>query len=276
MATTRKPVKKTIASTWPFTVELIPLKDMFVDLTYQRPPQETFVQSIIENFDEILVGTLDVAERGSTYAILDGAQRFEALRKYKTNVWCSVYKGMDIKDEAMFFYRKNRNRRGVHPYYQIRALIVTGDKTAISINRIVESEGYKLEVGGIPDNYITAIRAVEDVYAMSSLHRKESLSPAIHVMRQCFYGRKSGKEGELIKGLGKFFQPFADAEIDLPWLMDLLASQNPQVLIGRAADKAQVSRHPRAYHLAKDIVEIYNRGRKAGYRLYPSYIQGNS
>jgi hypothetical protein len=264
-------------NTWPFTVELLNLKDLMVDQTYQRPPQETFVQSIVDNFDEILVGTLDVAERkDGTHAILDGAQRFEALQKFKANVWCSVYKGMSIKDEAQFFYRKNRNRRGVHPFYQLRALIVTGDKTAIAINRIVESEGYKLEVGGVPDHIITAIRAVEDCYAMNSLQRKESLSPTLHVMRQCFYGRKSGKEGELIKGLGKFFQPFGDNEIDMDWLIDVLAGQNPQTLIGRATDKAQTSRHPRAYWLAKDIVEIYNRGRKAGYRLYPSYIVGNS
>jgi len=268
--TTRSRIK----NDWPFTVELILLKSMFVDQTYQRPPQETFVQSIIETFDEILVGTLDVAERrNGTYAILDGAQRFEAVQKFKTNVWCSVYRGMNIKDEAMFFYRKNRNRRGVHPFYQFRALLVTGDKQALAIDRIVKSEGYKLEVAGIPDDNLTAIRAVEECYEMTSLQRKESLSPTLHVMRQCYFGRKSGKEGELIKGLGKFFQSFSDDEIDMPWLIDILAGQNPQALLGRAADEAQNSRNPRSYHMAKDIVTIYNRGRKAGQRLYPSYVQ---
>ena len=265
-----------VKNTWPFTVELIPLNDLIVDLTYQRPPQEVFVEQIIQNFDEILVGTLDVAERADgTHAILDGAQRFEALQKFKVNVWCSIYKDMTLKDEAMFFYRKNRNRRGVHPFYQFRALMVTGDKRAIAIDRIVKSEGYKLEIGSVPDDVITAIRAVEDAYDMSSLARKESLSPTLHVMRQCFFGRKSGKEGELIKGLGKFFQSFSEEEIDYNWLIDILAGQNPQALIGRASDAAQVGRHPRAYHMAKDIVNIYNRGRKSGYRLYPSYIEGN-
>jgi len=262
---------------WPYAVECLTLKELFVDTSYQRPPQENFVQSIIAEFDEILVGALDVSERkDGRYAILDGAQRFEALKKFKKSVWCSIYTGMTLKDEAMFFYRKNRNRRGVHPYYQIRALMVTGDKRANAINRIVESEGYKLEISGIPDDHLTAIRAVEDCYDMNSLQRKESLSATLHIMRGCFYGRKSGKEGELIRGLGKFFQPFADEEIDMAWLFDVLAGQNPQTLIGRASDKATNSRHPRAYHMAVDIVNIYNRGRKAGNRLYPSYIVGSS
>lgn len=265
------------ANEWDYTVGILSLKDLIVDQTYQRPPQEAFVEQMIAEFDDILVGVLDVSERkDGTHAILDGAQRFEALKKYKSTVWCSIYTGMSIKDEAMFFYRKNRNRRSVHPFYQIRALMVTGDRTAIAINRIVESEGYKLAVGGIPDDAITAIRAVEDAYSMNSLQRKESLSPTMHVLRQCFFGRKSGKEGELIRGLGKFFQPFADDEIDMPWLIDVLSGQNPQVLIGRAADKAAVGRQPRAYHLAVDIVNIYNRGRKGGHRLYPSYIVGNA
>ena len=269
--------KTKIKDGWPFTVELLQLKNLMVDLTYQRPPQENFVQQIVENFDEILVGTLDVAEReDGTHAILDGAQRFEALKKFKTNVWCSVYTDMDITDEAMFFYKKNRNRRSVHPFYQFRALMVTGDKKSIAINRIVKSEGYQLGIGGIPDDTITAIRAVEDCYEMRSLQRKESLSATMHILRQCYFGRKSGKEGELIRGLGKFFQPFGEDEIDTDWLIDCLSGQNPQVLLGRAADKAQVGRQPRAYHLAVDIVNTYNRGRKVGYRLYPSMIVGNA
>lgn len=268
--------KEALRTEWPFAVELLNLDDLTVDLRYQRPPQEVFVEKLIAEFDETLVGVLDVAERkNGTHAILDGAQRYQALLKHKQGAWCAVYQGMTLADEAQFFYSKNRNRRSVHPFYQFRALMVTGHKQSIAINRIVEAEGYKLGIGQHQDDMLQAVRAVEDAYAMSSLARKESLSPALRILRACFYGRKAGKEGELIRGLGKFFQPFEDDIIDLPWLVDQLAGQNPQTLLGRAADKAAVAspRHSRAHWMAKDIVEIYNRGKKAGHRLFPSYIE---
>jgi len=262
---------------WPFAVELLPLADLLVDHKYQRPPQQAFVDKLISEFDETLVGILDVAHRGNgTHAILDGAQRYQALLKFKQTAWCAVYKGMSLAEEAMFFYRKNRNRRSVHPFYQFRALMVTGDKQSLAINKIVEDTGYKLGIAARQDDTITAIRASEDAYSMSSLFRDESLSPSLRIMRASFYGRKGGKEGEIIRGLGKFFQNFEDDAIDYPWLIEQLAGQNPQTLLGRADDKAATARpiQPRAYWMAKDIVEIYNRGQKKGNRLFPSYIQG--
>src|SRR5262252_750846 len=137
---------------WPFAVELLPLADLLVDHKYQRPPQQAFVDKLISEFDETLVGILDVAHRGNgTHAILDGAQRYQALLKFKQTAWCAVYKGMSLAEEAMFFYRKNRNRRSVHPFYQFRALMVTGDKQSLAINKIVEDTGYKLGIAARQD-----------------------------------------------------------------------------------------------------------------------------
>jgi len=262
---------------WPFSVELLPLKDLVVDQRYQRPPQTTFVEKLIREFDQTLVGILDVAHRGNgSHAILDGAQRYQALLKFKQTAWCAVYKGMNLAEEAMFFYNKNRNRRSVHPYYQFRALMVTGDKQSLAISKIVENAGYKLGTAARQDDIITAIRASEDAYGMSSLFRDESLSPSLRVMRAAFYGRKAGKEGEIIRGLGKFFQNFEDNAIDYQWLIEGLAGQSPQTLLGRADDKAATARpfQSRAYWMARDIVDIYNRGLTKGSRLFPRYIQG--
>jgi Family of unknown function (DUF6551) len=260
---------------WPFRVELLPLDRLMVDLRYQRPPQEVFVARLIEQFDETLVGVLDIsARKNGADAILDGAQRYQALMKHKTTAWCAIYENMSLADEALFFYNKNKNRRSVHPYYQFRALLVTGDKAMEDIDRIVKSENYKLGIGAREDHVITAIRATEDAYKMSSLARPESLSPALRVMRAAFFGRKGGKEGEIIRGFGKFFQNFEDDMIDLPWLVDKMAGQNPLTLLGRADDKASTTRFNRAYWFAKDVVDIYNRGKRAGHRLSPRMITG--
>lgn len=253
---------------WPYNVILIALKDLTIDLRYQRPPQVVFVEKLIREFDETLVGVLDVSERkDGKHAILDGAQRYQALLKFKSTVWCAVYSGMSIAEEAMFFYNKNRNRRNVHPFYQIRALIAAGDKRSIEINRIVTDAGFKLGIGAAQDDMLQAIRGVEDAFNMSSLARKESLSPTLKIMRTAFLGRKGGKEGELLRGFGKFFQAYEDELLDWEWLIEKMSEQNPTTMLGRAYDKATNSREPRSFWLARDVAEMYNRGKPRGQRL---------
>jgi hypothetical protein len=250
---------------WPFIVEQADLSELFADIRYQRPPQELFIDKMVNSFDETLVGVLDVSERrNGMYAILDGLQRFEAMKKVgKTTCFVAVYEGMRLAEEAMFFYRKNKDRRTVHPFYSFRARMVAGDQKAREINRIVESEGYKLDVGAVPPDNLTAIRAVEEAYSFESAARTESLSVSLNMLRKTFYGRKGGKDGELIRGLGRFFQPFYDEEIDMAWLEDRLASQNPRTILGRAADAWFAGTH-HSNPVADEIVKLYNRGRKNG------------
>jgi hypothetical protein len=253
---------------WPFTVELAEVGHLFADHRYQRPPQAPFIDKMVNSFDETLVGVLDVSYRprnsSRIYAILDGLQRFEAIKKVgKTTAYVAVYEGMSVADEAMFFYRKNKDRRSVHPFYSFRARMVAGDEKAIDINRIVESEGYKLEVGAIPPDNLTAIRAVEEAYSYSSTARNESLSATLNTLRRSFYDRQGGKDGELIRGLGRFFQPFYAEEIDLPWLEDRLANENPRTILGRARDNYHAGQY-RSNPVAEEIIKVYNRGRKNG------------
>jgi hypothetical protein len=261
MPTVSSPVRD-----WPFIVELAELNWLFVDSRYQRPPQEPFVEKLANAFDETLVGVLDVSHREGEdrYAILDGCQRYSAMLKVaKTTAYVAVYEGMSLKDEALFFYRKNKDRRSVHPFYSFRARMVAGDTKARRIWRIVDSAGYKLDIGALPADHLTAIRAVEEAYSFESAARKESLTPTLQTMREAFYERQGGKDGEIIRGLGRFFQPFYTEEIDLPWLIDRLASENPRTIIGRARDNYYRGAY-RSNPVAEEIVRLYNRGRKNG------------
>jgi len=250
---------------WPYTVELVGVDQLFADTRYQRPPQTVFIEKMVNSFDDTLVGVLDVASReDGMYAILDGLQRYEAMKLVgKTTAYVAVYGVMTLAEEAMFFYRKNKDRRSVHPYYSFRARMVAGDEKAIDINRIVESEGYRLEVGAIPPQNLTAIRAVEEAYSFQSAARSESLSATLNMLRRSFYGRQGGKEGELIRGLGRFFQPFYTEEIDLEWLEDRLSSENPRTIIGRGRDAWLAGTH-HSNPVADELIKLYNRGRKNG------------
>lgn len=260
--------KKLWAEQWPFTVELHPLTDIFSDERYQRPPQETFVDKLVNAWDDTLVGVIDVSLRhDGRLAVLDGLQRLTGMKKVnKKACWCAVYENMTIKDEALFFYRKNKDRRSVHPFYSFRARMVAGDVKAKDINTIVEHWGFKLEVGA-RDNVITAIAAVEEAYSWQSAARTESLSPALRSIRTAFDVRHGSKEGDMIRGLGRLFQPFKDDEIDLELLHDIMGEIGPRTILGKARDYIQMNPGARMSVgdvLARDIIRVYNRRKKSG------------
>ncbi len=95
---------------WPFTVELLSLDWLFADERYQRELIPAFVQAKAARFDPTLVGVLDVSERDETsFALLDGLQRSGMCAEVdKQAVWCAVYRGMTLADEARHFADKNK------------------------------------------------------------------------------------------------------------------------------------------------------------------------
>lgn len=268
---TRAQADDVLAAEWPFTIEIVPIGDLFADLAYQRPPQDAFIERIASQFDAALVGTLDVAIRPKgKYAILDGHQRTEIMRKVGLHgAWCAVYPPMTVKEEATFFYRKNKDRRGVHPFYSLRARAVAGDKTARGIFRIVEASDFRMSAGGKSrtiaggsgHSVIVAIAALEDAYTWGSTVRPETLSITLHTIRQAFWRRDQATESEVIRGVARFWQPFYEEEVNKRILYDVLKVEGPLGYIGRAREKkgTTMRSYTQADIISREIVADYNR-----------------
>lgn len=256
---------------WPFTVKLINLANLFADESYQRPVDDSFVRKLVLTFDERRVGTIDISDRGDNqYAIIDGLQRVSAMKLVgKTACYCSIYEGLTIPEEAALFYHKNRDRKYVHPYYHYRARVVAGDPTAIEIEKIVRANGFAMAVGAAKpgtstENNLAGIRAIEDIYSYTSEHREEALSPTLALVRRCWAGREGATQAPLLKGLGRIFRTFADADIQSAHWEELLTALGPMLVLGRARDIQK-----QALHVACSIalVSIHNQGLPRGQRL---------
>lgn len=224
---------------WPFTIELIPVEKLFADDDYQRPIDEVWVRSMLIGFDERLVGSLDVSTRkNGRYAIMDGRQRFTTLAQIgKKTCYCAVYTGMTVGDEANFFFRKNSATKKMHTYYEFRARLLSGDATSKMIDEIVVNAGYTL--GASPDvDTISAIRAVESIYDFPTTTSSfgNALAPALATMRKCWYGRASGLDGTLMRGLGRFYSLYGAEELQMRHFEEQLTALGPVLVLGRARD----------------------------------------
>ena len=252
---------------WPFEVGLVPLRDMVVDDTYQRPPHHEFIAHGASTFDETLVGTVDVSVRtNGVYAILDGQQRyFMMLQVGKTACYAAMYKGMTIADEAGFFFRKNKDRKQMKPYYSFRAKMIAGDEDALEITRLVEDQGFVLGPISNEESVIGAIRAVELTYSFSADHRAECLSPTLRTIRESFKGRKGMFDAWVIQGLGRFWQAYTDDEVNDERLAQGLKDIGPQNLIGAARDsmvgkpRSAVGGISMSIAVAQQAVQLHNK-----------------
>lgn len=253
---------------WPFNVGLVYLADMLVDDEYQRPPALQFIAEGAATFDETLVGCLDVNERkNGSLAILDGQQRYRMMAIVgKTTCYASIYNGMTLADEAGFFYRKNKDRRNMSPYYGFRARTVAGDPEAIEIRMAVEAQGFVLSSSSNDREAIGAIRAVETVWTYSSQYREEALTPTLMTLRDSVMGRKDSLSSWLIMGIGRFWQSYADEEVERDKLSGVILPLGPTSLLGMARDRQAVtsasSGRPKSsmpWTIARLLAEEYNR-----------------
>lgn len=259
---------------WPFEVGLVYVRDLLVDDTYQRPPHHRFISEMAANFDPTLVGTIDVnARKGGVFAVLDGQQRLGAMTQVgKTACYCSIYTGMSIQDEAGFFFRKNRDRKSMKVYYAFRARTIAGDAEAIAIRDTVEAQGFTLGESSNERDVIGAIRAIEIAYSYSSPHRDESLTPALVTIHKSVFGRKGSLDAWLIQGLGRFWQNYADSEVDQKIVQETLSELGPTNFLGRVREKQVTSSTggvrgvSQPWVAARVLVDEYNRRKRKGAR----------
>lgn len=225
---------------WPFRVELLPLDALLIDRdSYQRPVSWSFVRREASRFDPSLVGTIDVSQRSpSTFAVLDGQQRSEIVRLVgKSSIWASIYVGLDLQSEALFFLRKNRDRKTMHPYYTFRAQLTSGDEETVAQNTIVEKHGYKLAIAAPTsdrtDN-IAAIAAIKVAYGRKLPDGSDTLDPTLEILRSSTYGRQGGQDAILIRGVSSTLVERPDADREL--LARILREIGPELVLGRARD----------------------------------------
>lgn len=258
---------------WPFRIELLPIDDnLIVDDKYQRPVDKAFVRRITLAFDERLVGAIDVSSRGrGKYAIIDGQQRkTAALSAGKTTIFCAIYTGMTLAEEAQMFFHKNRDRKAMHPFYHYRARLVAGDSVISEVDRIIAKTGWKVGFSSLVPNTITAVVSVEEAFALASDVREECLTPTLEILAKLWKGRTADRDARLIRGFARFFRVYSDQEIQWRHWEESLAAQGPMLVLGRATDMQMATRssgqrgavgsHSAGQGVAHALLQIHNTG----------------
>lgn len=221
-----------MSANWPYRFELLDVRSLFVDESYQRP-LTSFAARIKQRFDPALVGTLVVSAReDGSFALVDGQTRaaaITALTETDTGVSgqvpCLVYEGLTRAQEADLFARLQSERRGMASYHRFRAALVAGDAEALDIERIATDAGYAIGVGSKVN--LSAVAALEKVYRRSP----DTLRRVLAILRAAWSDRHM-PNGETLRGLGYLL---AYNKIDDRRLAVQLAAVTPEELKRRAS-----------------------------------------
>jgi hypothetical protein len=150
---TDKPIDKVARYKWsmvdsPGTFEMIPKDELEVDLDYQREGTAQKIRNITAEWSWLACGVLLVARRpdGRKF-VYDGGHRTHAARNRSDirELPCLVFDTEDIAEEAMGFLRANTFRKPVNAVDKFRAQLMTGDPTALLVDRLIREHGLRVK-----------------------------------------------------------------------------------------------------------------------------------
>lgn len=252
------------------TTAWLPLNELIVDTTIQRPLDERRVERMAEALDLSLLGVIEVSARAQGYHILDGQHRVAALRQagfHTELVECKVHNGLDQAQEARRFNGLN-TFTSPRPFDRFKVRVKAQDPVAVGVDRILMEFGWRL-MAGDSDGCFSAVVAAERVYTGHGLTEKErgpeNLRAALGTVTEAWGRKPINANGFIIGGLGLFFGRYG-SEVDKPALVKRLAQfpGGADNYIGKARGIRDFRGGTMPRCIAELTTDLYNKRRSSG------------
>lgn len=123
----------------PGTLLMLDKKSLVVNHEYQRTENESKVLALASSWSWVACGAIIVAERDNQYFVIDGQHRVMAAKRRSdiSKLPCIVFYVLDISTEASGFIAANTFRKPVSAVDKFKALVVSGDETAIAVDSVI-------------------------------------------------------------------------------------------------------------------------------------------
>lgn len=145
----------------------IKVKDLVLDMRYQRQPNDAKVSKIARSFNKDALGVIVCSIReDNVIAIIDGGHRVAAmnmLNMHESNVDALVYFGLTVEQEAEIYTLMNENRTKPKTSDIFRAQVVSNDPKAVGLDSLLKA--LELTPAVRPGNgFIRGIGTVKTIY----------------------------------------------------------------------------------------------------------------
>ena len=249
--------------------ELIPIKMLVSNQTYQRPISSAHVGRTAQNFNIYQINPVKVSRRDGTNYVFDGQHTIETVAtasgSRETPVWCMIYDDLEYEQEADIFANQKKHTRPLKSIEIFNAHIEAENDVQLTIKSIVESYNLSISSRKVP-GHISAVSALEYIFDKYGYH---VLDRSLFLLVSTWEGEIDSLSCNMLKGIAKLIVAYGDSLNDEQFV-DRLSKVSVREIIRTAKD-----RHAGTQGYAEAMLLQYNKRLKYPLR-WNSLHGGNS
>ena len=245
--------------------ELIPIKSLVSNQTYQRSLSKAHISRTAENFERDQINPVKGSRRNGINYVFNGQHTIEIVAAVSgsrdTPVWCMVYDDMDYTTEADVFANQQKYIKALVPYEIFIANLEAGNEEQLTIKALVESYGLTISHARTP-GCICAISTLEYIYKKYGFH---TLDRTLRLCVGTWEGEPNSLTSNMLKGIARLIVAYGDS------LRDDLFKEKVGYYSSKDIGRTAKERKAGALGYAEAMLLAYNRKTKFGLkwsRLY--------
>lgn len=215
--------------------ELIPIKMLVSNQTYQRPISSAHVGRTAQNFNIYQINPVKVSRRDGTNYVFDGQHTIETVAtasgSRETPVWCMIYDDLEYEQEADIFANQKKHTRPLKSIEIFNAHIEAENDVQLTIKSIVESYNLTISARKVP-GHVSAVSALEYIFDKYGYH---VLDRALFLLVSTWEGEVDSLSCNMLKGIAKLVVAYGDSLNDEQFV-DRLSKVSVREVIRTAKD----------------------------------------
>lgn len=238
------------------------LSEIGTDPNVNREIDQAWVNYLIKNWDQSLMGIPDVAANNGNYIVIDGQHRLAALAEQHADdprVSVTVHEGLTRPEMARMFVELNKTR-GVRAFDKFKKLVFSGDPDAVRIEGVLASYGLHLDLAP-NEGAVGCVIALQKVYRLD-VSTANILTRVFGILTKAWGKEPANFQGDIVAGTGLLIHRYPDLQDKA--LANVLAKApgGPSGLIGKARTIREIQGGAIAGGVAEAERNLYNRGRR--------------
>lgn len=233
--------------------ELIPIKMLVSNQTYQRPISHVHVGRTAQNFNVYQINPVKVSRRDGTNYVFDGQHTVEAVAtasgSRETPVWCMIYDDLAYEQEADIFANQKKHTRPLKSIEIFNANIEAENDVQMTIKNIVESYSLVISPRKLP-GHVNAVGALEYIF---DKYGYQVLDRSLYLLVSTWEGEVDSLSSNILRGIAKLIVAYGD-NLNDEQFVDRLSKVSVREIIRTAKD-----RHAGTQGYAEAMLLQYNK-----------------
>lgn len=233
--------------------ELIPIKLLVSNQSYQRPISNAHVGRTAQNFNIYQINPVKVSRRDGTNYVFDGQHTIETVAiasgSRETPVWCMIYDDLGYEQEADIFANQKKHTRPLKSIEIFNANIEAENDVQMTIKSVVESYNLTISSRKVP-GHISAVSALEYIF---DKYGYQVLDRTLFLLVSTWEGEVDSLGSNMLKGVAKLIVAYGD-QLNDEEFVNRLSKVSVREIIRTAKD-----RHAGTQGYAEAMLLQYNK-----------------